>query len=91
MPVLLARLRSGEVAAAEPLCPHEQARLADGTIREGAVDCPKHHYLFDLKTGENLYPSRVYPKWKLEEVGDLSLPLYPCREEDGWIVVELDS
>jgi nitrite reductase/ring-hydroxylating ferredoxin subunit len=76
------------VAAAEPLCPHEQARLADGTIQGDAVDCPKHHYMFDLRSGENLYPWRVYPDWKRKEVGDLSLTVYACREEDGWIVVE---
>ena len=86
--VLLARLRSGEVCATAPSCPHEAARLADGTIRGDALDCPLHHYLFDQRTGRNLYPWRVYPRWKREEVGCLDLRTFPCREESGWILVE---
>jgi len=86
--VLLARLRSGEVCATAPSCPHEAARLADGTMRGDAVDCPLHHYLFDLRTGRNLYPMPVYPRWKREEVGNLDLRTFPCREESGWILVE---
>ena len=87
--VLVARLRSGEVAATEPLCPHESTPLAEGAIRGEAVDCPTHHYLFDLRTGRNLYPYPIYPEWKRREVGDLSLAIYPCREEGGWIRVSL--
>ena len=85
--VLLARLRSGEVVAASPVCPHEGAPLAEGAIRGEAVDCPLHHYLFDLRTGRNLYPYPVYPRWKQEEVGSLDLRTFACREEDGWILV----
>ena len=87
--VLVARLRSGEVVAAEALCPHEGTPLAEGTIRGEAVDCPTHHYLFDLWTGRNLYPYPIYPKWKRREVGDLSLAIYRCCEEGGWIRVSL--
>ena len=73
--------------ATAPTCPHEAARLADGAIRGDAPDCPLHHYLFDLRTGRNLYPWRVYPRWKREEVGCLDLRTFPCREESGWILV----
>lgn len=89
--LLLARLRTGQVAAADPLCPHEKARLAEGSICGQAVDCPRHHYLFDLATGRNLYPYPIYPKWKREEIGDLTLATYPCREEEDWILVDLGS
>jgi nitrite reductase/ring-hydroxylating ferredoxin subunit len=56
-----------------------------------AVDCPLHHYLFDLRTGSNLYPVPVYPAWKREEVGDLGLRIYPCREEEGWVLVSVEN
>jgi 3-phenylpropionate/trans-cinnamate dioxygenase ferredoxin subunit len=85
--VLVARLRSGEVCAASPSCPHEGAPLAQGTVRQAAVDCPRHHYLFDLKTGENLYPVPIYPEWKKQQVGDLDLRTFPAYESDGWIWV----
>ena len=84
----LARLRSGEVCAMAPSCPHEAARLVDGTLRGNALDCPRHHYLFDPRIGRNLYPRPVYPRWKQEEVVCLNLRTFPCREESGWILVE---
>ena len=87
--ILVGRLRSGEVVAADALCPHEQAPLAQGTMRGDAVDCPRHHYLFDLRTGRNLYPYPIYPIWKQKEVGELNLQLVPCREKDGWIRLEV--
>lgn len=85
--VLLARLRSGEAVAAAAACPHEAAPLAEGNVRGAAVDCPRHHYLFDLRTGRNLYPYPIYPDWKRKEVGELDLSLFPCREEGGWVYV----
>ena len=48
------------------------------------MDCPLHHYLFDLNTGRNLYPFPIYPTWKQEEVGDLSLAIFLCREKEVW-------
>ena len=60
-PVLLARLEDGTPVAAAVLCPHQDADLSEGTVYMGAVDCPRHHYLYDLRTGENRYPRNVFP------------------------------
>ena len=84
-PVLLARLEDGAVAASSNVCPHQGADLSDGMLYMGAIDCPRHHYLYDLRTGENRYPREVFP-------ADLAaplkpLPLYAVKEEDGWIWV----
>lgn len=89
--VMLARLRSGEVVAAQAACPHEAAPLTEGTMWGDALDCPLHHYLFDLRTGRNLYPYPIYPRWKQEQTGDLQLQLFSCREEGGWIRVSLEQ
>jgi 3-phenylpropionate/trans-cinnamate dioxygenase ferredoxin subunit len=89
--VMVGRLRSGEAVATAAACPHEQADLAGGRMWSDAVDCPLHHYLFDLRTGRNLYPIPQYPAWKREQVGDLTLRTYPCREDGGWILVALNS
>lgn len=84
-PVLLARLEDGTVAAASAICPHRGEDLSGGRVYMGAIDCPLHHYLYDLRTGVNRYPREVFP-------ADLAarlepLPLYPVKEEDGWIWV----
>jgi len=84
-PVLLARLEDGTVAAASTVCPHQGEDLSGGMVYMGAIDCPLHHYLYDLRTGENRYPRNVFPA---DLVGGLRpLPLYPVKEEGGWIWV----
>jgi nitrite reductase/ring-hydroxylating ferredoxin subunit len=83
--VLLARLDDGTVTAASPVCPHRGEDLSGGMVYFDAVDCPLHHYVYDLRTGENRYPRNVFPADKA--AGLAPLPLYPAREEEGWIWV----
>ena len=83
--VLLARLEDGTLAASAVVCPHADAALSGGTIYMGAIECPRHHYLYDLRTGENRYPRNVFPADLAS--GLAPLPLFPVKEEDGWIWV----
>ena len=85
--IVVGRLHDGTPVAFGPLCPHEAASLVEGHLRGGAIDCPLHHYLFDVRTGENLYPLPIYPAWKRAQVGLLRLPVFPVVERDGWIAV----
>ncbi len=83
--VVLARLEDGVLAAASVVCPHEGADLSEGRVYMGAIDCPRHHYLYDLRTGRNRYPRDVFPA---DQAGALApLQLYPVREKSGWIWV----
>jgi 3-phenylpropionate/trans-cinnamate dioxygenase ferredoxin component len=84
-PVLLARLEDGTLAAASPVCPHRGEDLTGGSVYMGAIDCPLHHYLYDLRTGENRYPRNVFPADLAARLAPL--PLYPVKEEGGWIWV----
>ena len=84
-PVLLARLEDGTVAAASSICPHRGEDLSGGRVYMGAIDCPLHHYLYDPRTGVNRYPRDVFPADLAAQVKPL--PLYPVKEEDGWIWV----
>ena len=83
--ILLARLEDGALAAAAAVCPHEGADLAQGRVYMGAIDCPRHHYLYDLRTGRNRYPHDVFPADLAARLAPL--PLYPVREKNGWIWV----
>jgi 3-phenylpropionate/trans-cinnamate dioxygenase ferredoxin component len=83
--VLLVRLEDGTVAAASTVCPHQGEDLSGGMSYMGAIDCPRHHYLYDLRTGENRYPREVFPADLA--AGLKPLPLYAVKEEDGWIWV----
>jgi nitrite reductase/ring-hydroxylating ferredoxin subunit len=86
-PVLLARLEDGTLAAASPVCPHRGEDLSGGMVYMGAIDCPLHHYLYDLRTGENRYPRNVFPADKVAHLAPL--PMYPVKEEEGWIWTRL--
>lgn len=41
----------GRVVVTDGACPHRGGPLADGVLRDGAVVCPWHWYVFDLATG----------------------------------------
>jgi nitrite reductase/ring-hydroxylating ferredoxin subunit len=84
--VLLVRLEDGTAVASALACPHEAADLSEGNLYFGAVDCPRHHYLYDLRTGENRYPRQVFPADLAARLAPLRL--FSVKESDGWIWVE---
>ena len=54
-----------ELFALHDLCTHEVARLSEGFVEDGCIECPLHQGLFDLRTGEArkapcVEPVRVY-------------------------------
>ena len=42
---------NGAYHALKDLCSHGQARLSDGYVADGCVECPLHQGLVDIKTG----------------------------------------
>lgn len=56
----------GEVFATDNLCTHGNARLSDGFLEDGQIECPLHQGRFCVKSGEALCAPlteniRVYP------------------------------
>jgi nitrite reductase/ring-hydroxylating ferredoxin subunit len=48
----VALVRDGEtIHALHDLCTHGAARLSDGFVENGCIECPLHQGLFDLATG----------------------------------------
>lgn len=87
--VLLSRLVDGASAACDPLCPHQDAPLVEGSVYMGAIDCPLHHYLYDLRSGCNRYPRNVFPADKAAELAPLRM--YPTHEQEGSIWVKIEA
>lgn len=51
--ICLGHLHDGFFAI-DDLCPHQAASLGKGRcLPTGQVECPWHHYLFNLRTGSN--------------------------------------
>ena len=44
----------GEVFASDNVCTHGHARLCDGFLEDGAIECPLHQGRFDVRTGKAL-------------------------------------
>jgi 3-phenylpropionate/trans-cinnamate dioxygenase ferredoxin component len=53
--------RDGRYYGLSPSCPHQGLPLDGARLWGDLIDCPWHHYQFDVKTGENAYPARLYP------------------------------
>ncbi len=85
IPVLLARLSDGRPVAFGTTCPHEGNPLDEARIWSDEVDCPYHHYTYDLRTGRNAYPARVFPAGRRACLRDLIL--YDVEEHDGYVWV----
>lgn len=74
---LVLLLREGDrVRAYQGLCPHQFARLADGLLIDGALQCPHHLARFDLEDG------RCGAGWVLPP-----LKRYAARIEDGAVLL----
>jgi naphthalene 1,2-dioxygenase ferredoxin component len=46
----------GEVFATDDICTHAYAKLSDGWLDKGEIECPLHAGRFDVKTGKALCP-----------------------------------
>lgn len=44
-------LQGGTYYALHDLCTHGQARLSDGFVDDGCIECPLHQGLFDIASG----------------------------------------
>lgn len=83
----MVRLESGAVAAFAARCPHQGTPLDGATLFDNSLRCPRHVFLYDLETGENLVPARVNKPETLSKLKPGYLPIHRVEERDGWIWV----
>jgi len=70
------RLRDGSLHATQATCPHAGGPLADGQTDAEVLVCPLHLYAY--RWGDGASTS-----------GAASVRVYPIREQDGQLVVEV--
>ena len=46
----------GEIFATDDICTHAYAKLSDGWLDKGEIECPLHAGRFDVKTGKATAP-----------------------------------
>jgi nitrite reductase/ring-hydroxylating ferredoxin subunit len=75
VPIVLVR-EGDKIFALHDQCTHGAARLSEGFVENGCIECPLHQGLFDLATGE---PRSAPVK--------LAVKIYPVRREGGRVAV----
>ena len=88
-PVVLANWE-GRIYALYGLCPHQNNPLEGAILWDNLIDCPFHHFQYDVKTGENYFPQNVYPQ-DYPELQEQLRPLktYPVEVRDREVWVDL--
>lgn len=74
----VARL-NGKAYATSNYCTHLDCLLSSGKLVEDGIGCSCHGSIFDLDTGEPIYPPATEP-----------IKTYPLREENGEIFVGIE-
>jgi nitrite reductase (NADH) small subunit len=74
--VAVFRLRDGSLHATQAACPHAGGPLADGQTDVNVLVCPLHLYAYRWSDGASTS-------------GTAPIRVYPVREVDGEIVVEV--
>lgn len=59
-PVVLANV-AGEIFALSGVCSHQKNPLDGATLIDYLIDCPWHHFQYDVRTGRNHFPRNVFP------------------------------
>jgi naphthalene 1,2-dioxygenase system ferredoxin subunit len=68
----------GEIFATDDICTHAYAKLSDGWLEKGEIECPLHAGRFDIKTGKATAPPCVD-----------DVKTYPVRVEGDEIQIKL--
>ena len=79
--------QDGMLFATEISCKHQNADLTTGKLKGDTIRCPRHGWLYNIKTGECLnHDSSPLRRYDLEIRGDdiyvSTLPVEPADEED---------
>lgn len=69
----------GSLYILQSRCPHQQQPLHAADVQGGVIFCPRHHYGFDLSTGQQL------------ELACAALTLYPAIYEGAVVGIEVGS
>ena len=91
-PVLIGRMRNGEVFALRDICPHRGVPLSEGKVlSENTVECPYHGWRFRGDGTCTHIPSLVEDQTM--DPTRIRVRSYPVREQDGliWVYMPLNE
>jgi len=77
--VLMVNAGDGNIRAFDPICPHQEYALVEGTLEGKIITCPAHLWQFDIATGEGVNPTGC------------SLASYPVEIKGEQVFVDLSE
>ncbi len=77
-PLVLVR-EGNKVYALDGRCPHRGGPMNEGVLEGHTIRCPWHHFSFDVRTGEIVWPQG----WE-------GLPTYATRIREGMVELAID-
>lgn len=90
-PIVLANYE-GSIHAVSGLCLHKLNPLDGATMWGPYIDCPYHHFQYDVRSGENHFPRNVYPQDIAALRGQLQpLKTYAVEVREGEVWVNVDE
>jgi nitrite reductase/ring-hydroxylating ferredoxin subunit len=78
----------GQFYALGGICPHQHNPLEGARLWGHLIDCPWHHFQYDIRTGENWYPKNVYPEdlpWLAAQLQPLPTYRIELRGSEIWV------
>lgn len=75
--VLMVNAEGGVIRAFDPICPHQEQALVEGTLEGRVLTCPAHLWQFDVESGEGVNPRGC------------RLSAFPVRVDGDDILVDL--
>jgi phenylpropionate dioxygenase-like ring-hydroxylating dioxygenase large terminal subunit len=87
VPIVLFRGRDGRPGALEDRCPHRNAPLTAGRVRDGELECAYHGWRFDPGGACLRVPGLASPP----EARATRATAFPCVEQDGYVWVYTTS
>jgi 3-phenylpropionate/trans-cinnamate dioxygenase ferredoxin component len=89
-PLILANYE-GSIYALCGICNHQFKPLEGAQMWGELLDCPWHHFQYDVRTGENHFPGNVYPH-DVPRLHEQVKPLrtYPVEMRGGEVWVNLE-
>ena len=77
--IVVAHVESGFFAFQRE-CPHAATRLSLGKLHAKTVECPNHHYFFDLETGQITEP----------DLACEAMTTYKVEEQNGMVCLKIE-
>ncbi len=84
VPVVLAHW-NGRFFALAGICPHQNLPLDGARLWDRLLTCPWHNYQYDITTGENYFPKRVYPADLEDRARPLAAYAVERRGDELWV------